>query len=112
MIPRRIAIGVSIVLMIAGFIAWQAISRDNILGPGEVVPGEIPEIVTGLEEVPVADQMMAYVPAVRAAELHAAMRAEHDLAHLPPPRWACWRSSATVGSSSSPANSTPAARFG
>ena len=104
MIPRRIAIGVSIVLMIAGFIAWQAISRDNIVGPGEVVPGEIPEIVTGLEEVPVADQMRAYVPAVRAAE--------HDLAHLPPPRWACWRSSATVGSSSSPANSTPAARFG
>lgn len=36
MIQRRIAIGVSILLMVAGLIGWQVITRDNIVNPGEV----------------------------------------------------------------------------
>ncbi len=76
--------GIIIALMIAGFVAWEVVSQFNGVDRDEIAPGETPELVTGLEEVPVTDQMMAYVPAVRAAELHAVMRAEHGLPDLPP----------------------------
>ena len=73
-----------IALMVAGFIAWEVISQFNGVDRDEIAPVEPPELVTGLEEVPVTDQMMAYVPAVRATELHAAMGEEHGLPNLPP----------------------------
>ena len=70
-------------LMVAGFIAWEVVSQFNGVDRDEIAPVEAPELTGGLEEVPVTDQMMAYVAAVRAAELHAAMGREHDLPDLP-----------------------------
>ena len=81
MSKREIAI--ITVLLVAGFIAWTVISRFNAGNPDDVATSEIPELATGLEEIPVADQMVAYVPAVRAIELHAAMGEAHGLPDLP-----------------------------
>jgi hypothetical protein len=70
-------------LMIAGFVAWEILGQFNGVDRDEIAPVEAPELTAGFEEVPVTDQMMAYVPAVRAAALHAAMGEEHGLPGLP-----------------------------
>lgn len=73
-----------IVLLVAGFIAYEVFRGYEVTDRNEVAPGETPQ-VAGTAATPTDDAgMKALVPAVRVSELYAAVARQHDLPPLPP----------------------------
>jgi len=70
-----------VVLLIAGFLAYEMIRVYEVTNPDEVAPGETPQAATGDEPADAA--MQALVPAARMSELYAAVAAQRDLPPLP-----------------------------
>ncbi|MGD8330212.1 MAG: hypothetical protein PVJ49_12310 [Acidobacteriota bacterium] len=70
-----------VVLLIAGFLAYEMMRVYEVTDPDEVAPGETPQAATGDE--PAETAMQALVPAVRMSELYDAVATQHALPPLP-----------------------------
>jgi hypothetical protein len=72
-----------IVLLIAGFVAYEMVRVYEVTDPDEVAPGETPQTAGTVDE-PGDAAMQALVPATRMSELYAAVAAQNALPPLPP----------------------------